>query len=77
MRQVWYQSKDAAYARFKEMYRDAPDLVAAVQLDQIPEEFRVRLAQPEGRLALQEELQARPGVSTVVGARCALPGETE
>jgi cell division protein FtsX len=65
-----YESRESAYEQFKEMYRDSPDLVAAVQPGNLPESFRVRLVQPEQSLPFQEELQRRPGVETVVRTVC-------
>ena len=70
VRAARYESKEQAYAAFKWHYRDAPDLVNAVRPDQLPESFRVTPAGSSGRLALQEELQRRPGVETVVGDIC-------
>jgi cell division protein FtsX len=70
VRQVRFETRDAAYEKFKEIYRDAPDLVAAVKPEQFPESFRLTLAQPEESLSMEEEFQRRPGVEDVVGAGC-------
>jgi cell division transport system permease protein len=70
VRQVRFETREAAYEKFKQMYRDAPDLVAAVKPAQLPESFRVTLAEREERLPMQEELQRRPGVEIVVGTVC-------
>jgi cell division transport system permease protein len=68
--QVRFVTREAAYEKFKEVYRDAPDLLAAVKPGQIPESFRVTLAQPEQSLPMEEELQRRPGVEGVVRTVC-------
>ncbi|MDQ7908268.1 permease-like cell division protein FtsX [Phytohabitans sp. ZYX-F-186] len=70
VRQVRFQTREAAYEKFKEMYRDAPDLIAAVKPRQIPESFRVTLAQPEQSPPMEEELRRRPGVEAVVRTAC-------
>jgi cell division protein FtsX len=70
VRQVRYESKEASYEKFKQMYRDAPDLVAAVKPSHLPEAFRITMAWPSERLALKEELEQRPGVETVVATTC-------
>ncbi|MGH3648704.1 MAG: permease-like cell division protein FtsX [Micromonosporaceae bacterium] len=36
-----YESKDEAYRRFREQFRDAPDLVNATKSDALPASFRV------------------------------------
>lgn len=72
---VRYESKEAAYAKFKEMYRDAPDLVGAVKLRDMPDSFRVTMAASSDRLALQEESERQPGVESVVGKICGQPAK--
>lgn len=52
VRQARYESKEVAYAKFREMYWDAPDLVNAVKPDQLPASFRVTPAEGAARLAL-------------------------
>lgn len=37
---VEYESREQAYANFKELYKDSPDLVAKVSPDTLPESFR-------------------------------------
>lgn len=77
--QVRYESKEAAYEKFKQMYRDAPDLLAAVKPDQMDDSFRVTLADRSQHWALREAFADWPGVQTVVGGHaCATsPGEHE
>lgn len=80
LRQVRYESKETAYEKFRQTYRDAPDLIAAVKPGQLPESFRIEVARGTAWTALQEEIRARPGVEDVVGEECAggkRPGEGE
>jgi len=65
-----FETREAAYEKFRQMYRDSPDLVAAVKPGQLPDSFRVTLVQPERSLPFQEEIQRRPGVETVVRTVC-------
>ncbi|GAA4470579.1 hypothetical protein GCM10023170_087610 [Phytohabitans houttuyneae] len=80
VQQVRYESKEAAYEKFRQLYRDAPDLVAAVKPGQLPEAFHVDVVPGAPRLALQEDTQKRAGVESVAGGGCPdgqRPGEGE
>jgi cell division transport system permease protein len=80
LRQVRYESRETAYEKFRQMYRHAPDLVAAVKPGQLPESFRIEVARGTAWTALRDEIQARPGVEEVVDKVCASgqrPGEGE
>ncbi|GAA3189989.1 permease-like cell division protein FtsX [Dactylosporangium siamense] len=39
-----FETKEVAWERFKRDFSDAPDLVAATKVDQLPESFRFRVA---------------------------------
>ncbi|MEJ3746717.1 permease-like cell division protein FtsX [Actinomycetes bacterium KLBMP 9797] len=73
IREVRYVSRAAAYAQFARMYRDSPDLVHAVRVEQVPESFHVRLAMPAGDAAFVDEVEGWPGVEAVSGAGCPEP----
>jgi cell division transport system permease protein len=45
--QIYYETKDEAYSRFKEQFKDSPDMVRNVSKDALPESFRIKLADPE------------------------------
>lgn len=68
---VVYESNNQAYANFRKQFADAPDLVAAVKPEQMPESFRVTL---HGRF-LTTEIDSMPGVDQVIGSVCP-PGIT-
>ncbi|MCW6011132.1 permease-like cell division protein FtsX, partial [Micromonospora sp. CPCC 205371] len=70
VREVRYESRQAAYEKFKQMYRDAPDLVAAVKLEQLPETFRVKLAEPSGYATFITDIEGQPGVETALVGEC-------
>lgn len=80
VREVRYESKEVAYEKFRQLYRDAPDLVAAIKPGQLPESFRVDLAAGASWLTLQKDVQKRPGVESIAGGGCPAgqrPGEGE
>ena len=62
--QVYYESKDEAFARFKEQYDDSM-LADNVTADQMPESYRVRLVDPEQYAVVSQQFRDRPGVDTV------------
>lgn len=62
--EVYYESKDEAFARFKEQYADTM-LADNVTADQMPESYRVRLVDPQQYAAVSQQFRDRPGVDTV------------
>jgi cell division transport system permease protein len=44
--QIYYESKEQAYERFKEQFKDSPDMVRNVSKEAMPESFRIKLADP-------------------------------
>ena len=44
--EVFYESKQDAYERFKELFADQPSLVESIEPDTLPASFRVRLENP-------------------------------
>ncbi len=66
VRQVIYEDKKEAYARFQRLFRDTPDLVKAVQADKLPESFRVRLVNPEEYQAVYEKYKDTEGIDEIV-----------
>jgi len=43
---VFYESKQEAYERFKDQFKDSPDMVRNVSPDVLPESYRVKLRDP-------------------------------
>jgi cell division transport system permease protein len=64
-----YESKQQAAARFREEWRDSPDLVAAVGADSLPESFRVKLKDPERYQEFVAQIKNRGGIHTIVDQR--------
>ena len=65
VRQVFYESKDQAYNRFKEQFKDSPDLVANVNPDALPESYRVKLKDPSKFEVVASAFRDQPGVDAV------------
>lgn len=69
---VFYESKADAYKRFKEQFKDSPDLVNNVSPNALPESYRVKLKDPTKFDVLATAFQDRPGVDTVQDLKKAL-----
>lgn len=67
--EVFFESKDDAYARFRELFRDQPNLVDSVDPDVLPASFRVRLENPQLFNVIAEQFEAYPGVEEIVDQR--------
>ena len=62
---VYYESKDQAFARFQEQFKDSPDLVANVSPDALPESYRVKLDDATQFEVVAQAFRDRPGVEDV------------
>ena len=70
VRDLRFESREEAFARFKQRWADSPDFVAAVSADSVPESFRMALAEPSGYPAFAAKLRDRAGVADLVGSVC-------
>jgi cell division transport system permease protein len=66
VRQVTYESKDAAYTHFRQMYRSAPDLIEATKADALPASFRIKLKNPTKVKEVTTKYKEYPGVDDIV-----------
>ena len=66
VRQVTYESKDAAYDHFRQMYRSAPDLIEATKPDALPASFRIKLKDPTKVKEISTKYKDHPGVDDIV-----------
>jgi cell division transport system permease protein len=64
-----YESKDDAYNRFREQFKDSPELVKNVKPKSLPESFRVKLKDPTQFEAAAERYASVAGVERVVDQR--------
>jgi cell division transport system permease protein len=70
--QVYYESQDMAYARFKEQFKDVKSLVANTPPSALPESYRVKLKDPRKYQIVASAVQNMPGVDEVQGRSKAL-----
>jgi hypothetical protein len=73
VRQLRYESRQQAYERFVRLWKDNPDLTSAVGPAQLPESFRMQVADPADFDRLARTFEHRSGVQDLVGRTC--PGE--
>ncbi len=66
---VLFESKDEAFKRFKEQFKDSPEIVANTTPDVLPESFRVKLKDPKKFDVVASAFADRPGVDNVVNQR--------
>ena len=72
VQEVFYESKEEAYERFREQFADSPDLVANVTADALPESYRVKLRDPTEFDVIASAFQDEPGVEQVQDLRAVL-----
>lgn len=67
---ISFVDKDMAYAEFKELFRDSPEMIESVTPEILPASFRVEPVDKSSEIvsALSEQYQTKPGVSEVVSA---------
>jgi cell division transport system permease protein len=65
-----FVDKPAAYAEFKELFRDSPEMIESVTPEVLPASFRVEPVAKDSDTvtALSDKYQTKPGVSEVVSA---------
>lgn len=64
VKEVFYESEEEAYDRFKEQFRNSP-IAGNVQVGDIPQSLRVQLVDPTRFRAVTEQFEGAPGVATV------------
>jgi len=67
--EVIYESKEEAYDRFTELFKDQPNLLEIVEPDILPASFRVSLIDPDEFLVIAQQFEAYPGVEDIVDQR--------
>jgi cell division transport system permease protein len=61
-----HETKDAAWKRFQEQFKDAPDLVAATKPESLPESFRIKLKDPNKVQEFSDQFRTQEGVSDII-----------
>jgi cell division transport system permease protein len=68
VQEIYYESSDEAYARFKEQFKGSP-IIANVAPSAMPESFRVKLDDPSHYDQVANALMGKPGVESVQDQR--------
>jgi cell division transport system permease protein len=68
---IYYESKNQAYKRFKEQFKNSA-IVDNVSPDQMPESYRVKLVNPEQFPIIASAFAGRPGIDEVQDQRALL-----
>jgi cell division transport system permease protein len=69
VQQVFHESQEDAYNKFRTQFRDAPDLVAATKPESLPESFRVKLKDPTKFAVVADKYKNYKGISDIVDQR--------
>ena len=69
-----YESKDDAFAEFKQLYKSSPELTDGVTADLLPASYHVKLVNPQQYSAAAAEYAHLPGVDAVQDWRGRLKG---
>jgi cell division transport system permease protein len=64
-----YETKEQALERFKVLYADSPDFVAAVNVNSLPESYRVKLKNPEDYDQFAKTLEGEQGIQRIIDQR--------
>jgi cell division transport system permease protein len=62
---IVFETRDQAYARFREEFKDAPALVETTRLESFSDAFRLELADGAAAESISTELRRMPGVDDV------------
>jgi len=69
---VIFESREEAYQRFREQFKDTPELIESTSPEVLPESFRVKLKDPSKFDVVASAFAERPGVDDVVDQRALL-----
>ncbi len=61
-----FETQEQAYERFKIIYANAPELVAATKPESLPESFRIKLKDPNSFGAFDEKYKGREGIDRII-----------
>jgi cell division transport system permease protein len=76
VRTVAFESREQAYQRFKDLWKDSPDFVKSVGPAQLPQSFRVTLGGAGDYAPLAARLKGQPGIQDIVRGVCPDPSAT-
>jgi cell division transport system permease protein len=62
---VSLETKAQAYANFRKLFANQPEIVANTTADALPESFRIQLKDPSKFTVIRDRLQGKPGIRTI------------
>jgi cell division protein FtsX len=68
---IRFENRQEAWQRFKEEFKDAPDLVQATRPENLPESYRLKVAELHPVCPALQRIRQLPGVDDVVTASLA------
>lgn len=66
---VTFETKAQAYEKFKQQFKDAPDLIKATKPDALPASFRVQLVDPQKYQQIYDNYNGKDGIDEIVDQR--------
>lgn len=63
---VIHETKEQAWNKFKQQFKDAPDLIAATKQDALPESYRIQLKNPKQYSQVAAEYTGKAGIDEIV-----------
>ncbi|MBB2945557.1 hypothetical protein FB565_005290 [Actinoplanes lutulentus] len=70
VREMTYDSPEQAYERFKDLWRDSPEFVEAIDETSLPSSFRLKLVEPARFSEFVAKYAERTGVEYISGGVC-------
>ncbi len=70
VRDLRHESRQEAFEKFKQLWRDNPEFTSQVDPAQLPESFRMRVAEPSDFRRLAGTFRDRDGVQDLIGRTC-------
>ena len=70
VRDFRYESREQAFEKFKDLWKDSPDFVKSVGPESLPESYRVELVKPAFYPAFVAQIKRLGGVQDIVGTSC-------
>ncbi|GIH12792.1 permease-like cell division protein FtsX [Rugosimonospora africana] len=63
---VIHETKEQAWNKFQQQFKDAPDLIAATKKDALPESYRIQLKNPKQYNQVAAEYKGKAGIDEIV-----------
>jgi cell division transport system permease protein len=64
-----YETREQAFEKFKELWKDSPDFIKSVGPDSLPESYRVKLKDPEQYKTFASQIEGQQGIQDIVDQR--------